>query len=480
MASWRGSMRKSPIANTAVWVDPAVQKIRTECSAPELASRLKAADLDLTRNCKSTAKLFANTFCAYNDDRNTFLYHKDEYRWNSTKNPPPIDQSSLLASIRDSLPPTFGDISDVVLLTWDDIVIDTLNDGQISKICKECIDEFCAAAAFTGEPDVAGQGAIVSYIVGVTLVATGALGWLLSFTISFKRTCMRPLWTAAYSTGEVLLSCSAALAASLTIACLFSLKRTFYQQVMTQNATFLSLNIFRLLSYFLYQLASPEGQKPTAKWPVSYGILVIVQLSIAYTYLQSKQDLFQDSGDGPCFRSLMGRSALSNPRFYAAAFLVPTALAGLLNVLDLVLLIPRLVSRSRRGYFPLQSVAYQIAFSPFEPPSRSEHRVGTWPIWGIIEDYFARICDTATPAILFCFALLMCLEMSYLLRLRAAMQILAGDWWTEGELGFGQILALLLWLPVLLVFFNTLITEEWKLARKHFEPYWMRWIDKHR
>jgi hypothetical protein len=52
------------------------------------------------------------------------------------------------------------------------------------------------------------------------------------------------------------------------------------------------------------------------------------------------------------------------------------------------------------------------------------------------------------------------LEVAYIIRLRNAMRSISGPSWIENELGFGQILALLLWMPVVVGFtltFGTLL-----------------------
>jgi hypothetical protein len=50
--------------------------------------------------------------------------------------------------------------SDVELGTWASLAAtDTDNStSQEAKICKSCMPEFCAAAAFTGNPDIGGIG----------------------------------------------------------------------------------------------------------------------------------------------------------------------------------------------------------------------------------------------------------------------------------------------------------------------------------
>jgi hypothetical protein len=47
-------------------------------------------------------------------------------------------------------------------------------------------------------------------------------------------------------------------------------------------------------------------------------------------------------------------------------------------------------------------------------------------------------------------------EVAYMLRLRDAMKKIGGTAWLEGQMGFGQVLALLLWMPVVVVFIFSL------------------------
>jgi len=46
----------------------------------------------------------------------------------------------------------------------------------------------------------------------------------------------------------------------------------------------------------------------------------------------------------------------------------------------------------------------------------------------------------------------MWLEAAYILRLRNAMKTISGPAWIENQWGFGQILALLIWMPVVVGF----------------------------
>src|SRR2546421_6255852 len=54
---------------------------------------------------------------------------------------------------------------------------------------------------------------------------------------------------------------------------------------------------------------------------------------------------------------------------------------------------------------------------------------------------------------------LMWLDVAFILRVRRAMSVVAGPTWIENQFGFGQILAVFLWMPVVLGFTLTLGTS---------------------
>jgi hypothetical protein len=64
--------------------------------------------------------------------------------------------------LRSALPSRYRNISEVKLATWASLAMGNktnfLYGPQGSHICDVCLKEFCVAAAFTGNPDIAGIG----------------------------------------------------------------------------------------------------------------------------------------------------------------------------------------------------------------------------------------------------------------------------------------------------------------------------------
>jgi hypothetical protein len=163
-------------ASPHIWAETAIKTIQTECVAPALDKALSFEDLDLTQNCTATAEYYANSICAISGPQhptsgsetgwvvNTLGKHK----WITALSPPSqnLTSTSGLSMLRTALPSEFKDISDNELKLWAGYSVPDIsifnNGSQIAGVCDKCMPEFCLAASFTGNPDIAGPGASIS------------------------------------------------------------------------------------------------------------------------------------------------------------------------------------------------------------------------------------------------------------------------------------------------------------------------------
>lgn len=159
-------------ANPHVWAETAIKSIQAECVAPALDKELSFDDLNLTQNCTATAVYYANSICAVSSlkhptsgsEMGWVVKSIGKSEWIISLSPPSQNLTSGpgLSMLRNALPPMFRNISQDELKLWAGYSapdIRAFNNGsQIDAVCHKCMTELCLAAAFTGNPDIAGSG----------------------------------------------------------------------------------------------------------------------------------------------------------------------------------------------------------------------------------------------------------------------------------------------------------------------------------
>jgi hypothetical protein len=75
--------------------------------------------------------------------------------WHSSE---PGFEHAGLAMLLSALLNQYKNISDVELGTWAKIADMKTSNCQEAKLCKSCMEEFCAATTFTENPDIEGIG----------------------------------------------------------------------------------------------------------------------------------------------------------------------------------------------------------------------------------------------------------------------------------------------------------------------------------
>lgn len=289
-------------------------------------------------------------------------------------------------------------------------------------------------------------------MMGSLLVILSAICWVLGKAINFDNTpSLSPWFKAAKSSRGALAGSAMGLSLSLSVALLFmeltSLADdigSYYQLNIAMNATFITFNtllVFVSMNYRLLDLFGTEFERlAIVAGCLTDCLFILATFALVFT-IRNKGFEF---GDKPCFVNQLGTSVISNPFFYSVTFFVPALLARI--ILFITVLVKRPISGT---FFPHRPL-------PFMSPS-SAQILGE--IVTSLEESYLSWYSALTHAHLFIAFLCifsLCLEAVYMLRLRDAMKKIGGNAWSESQMGFGQVIALLLWMPVIMVFIFSL------------------------
>ena len=289
-------------------------------------------------------------------------------------------------------------------------------------------------------------------MMGSILVIFSAIFWMLGRVINLDNIpSLSPWFKAAQSSRGALAGCAMGLSLSLSVALLFmeftSLVDdigSYYQLNIAMSATFITFNTLLIFVSMNYRLSDPLGIE-FERLAIIAGCLTDCLFILAtFALVFTIQDKGFEFGDKPCFVNRLGTSVLSNPLFYNVTFFVPVLLARIVlfaTVLVKWIMSGAFFSRRLRPYISSSSARTlgEIITSLEE----------SYPFW-----YSALTHAHLFIAFLCIFSL--CLETVHMLRLRDAMRKIGGNAWSEGQMGFGQVLALLLWMPVIMVFIFSL------------------------
>lgn len=141
------------VVNPESWIQQAFTQIESTCLARDLAMEVLFYNLRMTSHCQSTANLLVNTVCVVNPDS---LKGQDALAF------PELTSLNGQRMIRDAWPYDSSNITDTELLAWARLktqeYITFLTGPQTAAICQACKSDFCRAAGFSGNPDIAGIG----------------------------------------------------------------------------------------------------------------------------------------------------------------------------------------------------------------------------------------------------------------------------------------------------------------------------------
>jgi len=143
---------------------------------------------------------------------------------------------------------------------------------------------------------------------------------------------------------------------------------------------------------------------------------------------------------------------LNDPNFYLVSFLIPAVASRILVTYVLLTKVGVWFIRYSCKLF-IRSHHLEGSRSLLKASKVALAFVDKYsPTWYKVFVFIQRVIAV------FC-SILLCFEALYIIRLRDAMRVIGGDAWIEGQVGFGQVLAILLWMPVLAIFLSTLIYE---------------------
>jgi hypothetical protein len=289
-------------------------------------------------------------------------------------------------------------------------------------------------------------------MMGSLLVILNVICWVLGRVINFENIpSLSPWFKAAKGSRGALAGSAMGLSLSLSVALLFmeftSLADdigSYYQLNIAMSATFITFNallVFASMNYHLFDLFGTEFERLAIVAGCLTDCLFILAIFALVFTIHDKGFEF---GDKPCFVNQLGTSVLSNPFFYSMTFFVPALLARI--ILFATVLVKSVMSGTFLSRGPLPYMSPSSARILGETITSLEE---SYPSW-----YSALTHAHLFIAFLCTFSL--CLETVYMLRLREAMKKIGGNAWSEGQMGFGQVLALLLWMPVIMVFIFSL------------------------
>jgi hypothetical protein len=287
--------------------------------------------------------------------------------------------------------------------------------------------------------------------MGALLVVLSVICWVLGKVIDFDHIpSLLPWAIAAKNTRGVLAGTAMGLSLSLSVALLFMEFTSvpdigsYYQLNIAMIATFITVNallVFVSINYPLLDLFGTEFERlAIVACCLTDCLFVLAIFALVFTI----NDKGFEFGDTPCFINRLGTTALYNPLFYSVTFFLPAVIARI--VLLATILLKRIVS----GTFLSQRLLPYLS-----PSSARKLRECT----ASLEKTYQSWHSTLTHIHLFIAFLCMfslCFEVAYMLQLRDAMKKIGGTAWSEGQMGFGQVLALLLWMPVVVVFIFSL------------------------
>jgi hypothetical protein len=289
-------------------------------------------------------------------------------------------------------------------------------------------------------------------MMGSLLVILNVICWALGRVIHFDNIpSLSPWFKAAKSSRGALAGSAMGLSLSLSVALLFieftSLADdigSYYQLNIAMSATFITFNtllVFVSMNCRLFNLFGTEFERlAIVAVCLTDCLFILATFALVFTI----HDKGFEFGDKPCFVDQLGTPVLSNPFFYSVTFFVPALLARI--ILFATVLVKRMVSDTSFSRRPL----------PYISPSSA--RIFGKIITSLEESYpswYSALTHTHLFIPFLC-TFSLCLEAVYMLRLRDAMKKIGGNAWSEGQIGFGQVLALLLWMPVIMVFIFSL------------------------
>jgi hypothetical protein len=192
--------------------------------------------------------------------------------------------------------------------------------------------------------------------MGAGLVTLSLLYWATTRIPSVEGRFWEPIRSSTRGTRDALFGGAVALSLSLSIALLVlliennipTLTTSYYQQLLAENATYLSFYALCVLGAY-FPLASLEGTEFAAVWTAVYYLVGWVQGISLITFIFSAIDNGGtiQFGDQPCLKVQLGSSPINNPILYSIVFVVLGAASRFLIIGIYVLKVAKKFFESR-------------------------------------------------------------------------------------------------------------------------------------
>ena len=350
--------------------------------------------------------------------------------------------------------------------------------------------------------------------MGAALVTISLIYWVVKkiakWYLGLQNTA-EPFQLQVSNTVGALFGGAIALAISLSVALfalLLSSTNSYYEQVMAENATYIAFYMLVILGIY-FPLSSFKGPEFATTWMTLYYILTWIQSISTVTIVFDAIGRYGaiTFGDEPCLRARLGNSSIANPVVYSTLFLLVGLLSRLLLLLSFTFKAigmwfqllrsgendPKAAlnpppSRGKTFNLRLRSamsdsealsllVALPLCIFGFSmvlgwlmvrflyslltkqattiEESKSSLRQYLESIPEVMDSGFDK-ASSAAWFLSFLSLPLIWLDVAFVVRVRDAMSIVAGSSWIENQMGFGQILALFIWMPVIVGYMMSL------------------------
>ncbi|KAH6702804.1 hypothetical protein BKA61DRAFT_704103 [Leptodontidium sp. MPI-SDFR-AT-0119] len=402
------------------WIGTAKDDIETGCIAPQFERQISLANLNATQNCTATA-IFLSSLGWLTGPQ---IYSTSSY-----------NDSSWLEFLHAALPARYqANITELELFVYrnfflaseraDDIT-NLLNRGYIS-----CKNDICEIQGYTGNPDIGGIGVMCSYSVEAALVtlyfaAINLQIWMKGADLSSENP--SKIQRALEKASEGLLD--GALFFSLSISSAgwvsFHSGQSYYEKLVFTSANVLALSaLFAFLGIF-----TKEGRKKRGEWILG-AMLIGILTESAIQYIVYLGEPNQRYDDYACLHAQFLDQGY-HPTVFEALFFVLLGLSVLAGIVALFWLLTykwnAFRTRTEKG----------VPVTQNSDGESTQKRYKTVDLWVTVTRLFIQIVALVV----------MWVELVYLWKIRSMMSKIAGDTWSEGSWGFGQILALFIWLP---------------------------------
>lgn len=218
---------------------------------------------------------------------------------------------------------------------------------------------------------------------------------------------------------------------------------SYYEKLVFTSANVLALSaLFAFLGMFTESGKNSLGKK-RGEWILAVVIAAILtESAIQYiVYLTEPNDKYDDYA---CLH-LQFQDDGYHPTVFEALFFILLGLSVIAGIVGIFWLLRR--SKAEQRVNSVHSTATVR-------PMGKDVMVSTIDTWVTVTRIFIQTVAISV----------MWVELIYLWKIRNIMAKIAGSTWSEGTWGFGQILALFIWLPPIIDILGNLVLPEWMVG----------------